>query len=181
MIVLEPKERLILEISIAAVFLAIVICGSIIVVQASSSGDTETTITNSFNTYNLYSGSDSGFKTYEDLDFYDRDDRYYDNDDIKEKRPLRYDSDADVISSEGIFGNDIKRYEVTVRNRDRVDGYFKVIFYFRGYDGEKESYAMTHYISARDEKVFSFKDISPSRYKYSRWWYEVESLTEVKN
>ncbi|HKZ33821.1 MAG TPA: hypothetical protein VJ142_01125, partial [Candidatus Nanoarchaeia archaeon] len=42
-----------------------------------------------------------------------------------------------------------------------------------------DSESMTYYIPAGGEKRFSLKDVSPPRYKYGAWWYNVESLTKI--
>ena len=79
----------------------------------------------------------------------------------------------------GIFGNDIDRYEVYVRNRGYTGGYFKVNFYFKDYYGRTRTESTNRYISPRGESRFVFKDISREKYKYLDWSYEVTSQTRV--
>ena len=193
---MEQRERTILEIAVAVVFVAFLVLGSIVIINAGSDSKTETTTTNSFNTYNYntYPNAqrsyttpatkpyivDDGryFRVYHDYDdvIYVRDNaRYSDN-----KRYLRYDADSRLRVVDGLFGNDINRYEVYVRNRDYAGGNFKVVFHFEDYYGNVDSHAMTYYVPAREEKLFLLKDASPSRYEYRTWWYTVDSLDKVK-
>ena len=202
------KERMLLEIVLAVIFIAFLVVLSIVVINASEGpkSETETTITNSFNTYNynayplttrtqrtalttkphIIDDFNDGFygdykrsyargyaRVYYSEDFYDN---IYDSG----KRHLFYDADSRQEISRGLFGNDINRYEVYVRNRDYTGGYFKVVFRFEDNYGNEDSYAIMHYVPAREEKLFLLKDISPSRYEYSSGWYEVDSLSKAK-
>jgi len=186
------RER-ILEIVLAAVFILLLVFGSITVIRASggSSQETETTITNSFNTYtynyNTYpeNGGQYRYTLTARQDYADYYSNYYHVKNLRyqrsdDKRYLRYGYDADFRVAEGLFGNDINRYEVFVRNKEYVGGNFKVVFYFGDYYGNVDSQAMTNYVPAREEKLFLLKDVSPSRYDYKRWWYTVDSLDKVK-
>ena len=92
---------------------------------------------------------------------------------------MDYDDSSRFRRSEGIIGNDIDNYEVYVRNEEFKGGYFEVTFYFEDHYGETSRSSVTHYIPAREEKKFFYKDISPQRYKYRDWWYEVKSLSKV--
>ena len=96
-----------------------------------------------------------------------------------EPRYLGYDDFGNFRAYPGIVGNRVDSYEVYVRNREYVGGYFKTIFYFEDYYGNVDSESMTYYIPAGEEKRFSLKDVSPPRYKYGAWWYKVESLTKI--
>lgn len=185
---INEKERMILEIIAGVVLVTIIILGSIMVVNASEG--TEIKIENSFNTYNINTAKPSYVRpAYTESYIADRSyskpyiiDRTYSGkpyiiDD--DKRYLRYDSWARNREAEGLFGNSIDNYEVYVQNQDYAGGYFKVIYHFEDYYGNDDSESMTHYIGPREEKRFVFKDISPSRYKYRNWWYEVKPITKV--
>ena len=104
---------------------------------------------------------------------------YKDTKTYSDDRYLGYDDFGNFRVYSGIVGNRVDNYEVYVRNREYVGGYFKTIFYFKDYYGNVDSESMTHYIPAKEEKSFVLKDISPPRYKYRTWWYEVEPLTKV--
>lgn len=194
----EPNQRRLVEALIGVVFIALLVL--IIFLVVGTSGASKTTITNSYNTYTIqpqptytkpytlstYSKSylvdrkpyivdkgDYARVYYLDRDY--RDLRYTDYDDGY----LRYSDWADHDVVEGILGNDINKYEVTVRNREYAGGYFTVRFYFEDYYGKVHTKSITHYISARDEKRFIFKDISPDPYEYYDWWYEVIPKTKA--
>ena len=172
-----------IEILIGAVFIALLFLLVFIVIGSSQP---KTTITNSFNTYNIYSTApqtqDVSAKPYvvdrgdyARVYYVPRDFRYTESYD----RYLRYYEFGKLKESNGIFGNDIHRYEVDVKNREYVGGYFNVKFYFEDYYGRTKTESITHYIPAKEEKLFLFKDISPDEYKYRAWWYEVKSLTKA--
>jgi len=196
---METNERRMIEILIGAVFIVLLFLIVFLVVGAS--GGEKTTITNSFNTYTIYSTAPQTQPTYaysytkpyivDRGDYYKpyiidrgdyakvyyvpRDLRYAESDD----RYSRYYESSRLRTSKGILGNDIHRYEVYVKNREYAGGYFNVKFYFEDYYGRMKSESISHYIPAREEKLFLFKDISPDEYKYYAWWYEVKSSTKV--
>lgn len=197
---METNERRMIEILIGAVFIIFLFLIVFLVIGAS--GAKKTTITNSFNTYNIYSTAPQAQPTYtysytkpyivDRGDYYkpyivDRGDYirgYYVPSDFRYAEPydkyLRYYELGRLKESKGlIFGNDIHRYEVDVENREYVGGYFTVRFYFEDYYGRTKTESITHYIPAKEEKLFLFKDISPGEYKYYAWWYEVKSLTKA--
>lgn len=191
---METNERRMIEILIGAVFIVLLLLVVFIVIGSSQA---KTTITNSFNTYNIYSTAPqtqyASVKPYIYTDtayvkpyVVDRGDYaqiYYVPSDFRYAEPYdrysRYYEQGRLRAVDGIFGNDIHRYEVNVKNREYVGGYFKVRFYFEDYYGRTRSESITYYVPAREEKLFLFKDISPDRYKYRAWWYEVKPLTKV--
>lgn len=182
---MEESERRRIEILVGAIFIVVLlIVVSLVLILASPSQKTE--ITNSYNTYNLETRSspshvdsvkpyilDRGYDVY-----YVRGDRRYVND-YYDKRYLNYDSYSNFEVSEGLFGNDIDKYNVYVFNREYAGGYFKTTFYFEDYYGNVETEVITHYIGPREEQRFIIKDVSPSRYEYRSWWYEVKSMTQA--
>jgi len=180
---METNERRMIEILIGAIFIIFLLL--IVLLVISISGGKRTTITNSFNTYNIYSTPQAQYvsakpyivdkEDYARIYYVPSDFRYADSRDMYS----RYYESSRFRKSEGIFGNDIHRYEVYVKNREYVGGYFNVKFYFEDYYGRKKSESITYYIPAREEKLFLFKDISPDEYKYRVWWYEVKSLTKA--
>lgn len=179
---METRERRLIEILIGAVFVLLLLLIVFLVVGGSAP---KTEVTNSYNTYNIYSAPqtrDVSVKPYivDKGDYYKI---YYVSDDFKYLKSydeyLDYSYDGRLKIVEGVFGNNIYRYEVFVKNRESVGGYFKVIFYFKDYYGKTKSEVVTHYIPAQEEKLFVLKDVSPSDYKYRSWWYEVESLTKI--
>lgn len=191
---METNERRMIEILIGVVFIALLFLVVFIVIGISQP---KTTITNSYNTYNIYSTAPQtqyvSVKPYIYTDtvsvkpyvidrgdyaliyYVPRDFRYAESYD----RYLRYYELGRLKESNGILGNDIHRYEVDVKNREYVGGYFSVRFYFEDYYGRTKTESITHYIPTKEEKLFLFKDISPDKYKYRAWWYEVKSLTKA--
>ena len=191
---METNERRMIEILIGAAFIIFLLLIVFLVIGVS--GGKRTTITNSFNTYNIYSTPQTQYisaKPYiiDRGDYYkpyivDRGDYariYYVPSDFRYAEPYdrysRYYDSSRLRTIKGILGNDIHRYEVYVKNREYVGGYFNVKFYFEDYYGRTRSESINHYIPAREEKLFLFKDISPDRYKYRSWWYKIESSTKV--
>ena len=186
---MEIKDRRIIEILAAITFIALLFLVVFIVIGSSQA---KTTITNSYNTYNIYPAPQTQRLTYPTYTHYykpyiiDRGDYawiYYVPSDFRYAESydgyLRYYECGQLKESKGTFGNDIYRYKVDVKNRGYIGGYFKVGFYFEDYYGRTRSESITHYIPAKGEKLFLFKDISPGEYKYRRWWYEVKSLTKA--
>lgn len=183
-----PNKRRLVEILIGVVFVILLVLIVFLVISYSGNGSK---IVNSFNTYTIYNNvpaqTDYSSKPYiiDMRDYYRRDyaQVYYIPNDLRYaepyKKPLAYYDDAQLKTVTGALGNDIDRYEVYVKNREYVGGYFKVVFYFEDYYGKTSSQSITEYIPAREEKLFLLKDISPDRYKYRNWWYEVESLSKV--
>ena len=190
---METRDRRIIEILIGAAFIVLLLLLVFVVIGSSQP---KTTITNSFNTYNIYPAPQAQYISvkpyiytdrvsvkpyiidrgdYAKVYYVPRDFRYAESYD----RYLRYYEFGRLKESNGIFGNEIHRYEVDVKNREYVGGYFTVRFYFEDYYGRTRTESITHYIPARGEKLFLFKDISPDRYKYRSWWYGVRSLTKA--
>jgi len=192
---METNERRVIEILIGVVFIALLV---LVVFLVMGSSQSKITITDSYNTYNIYSTTpqtqyvsakpyivDTG--DYYKLYIVDRGDYargYYVPRDLRYAEPSdrysRYYESSRLKESKGlIFNNDIHRYEVDVKNREYAGGYFKVIFYFEDYYGRTNSESITRYIPAKEERLFLFKDISPDDYKYRSWWYEVKSLSKA--
>ena len=179
---METNEKRMIEILIGAVFIVLLFLVVFIVIGISQP---KSTITNSYNTYNIYTTPQTQYAPvkpyvvdridYARIYYVPRDFRYAEPDD----RYLRYYEEGRLRVVDGIFGNDIHRYEVYVKNREYTGGYFTVRFYFEDYYGRTRSESITHYIPAKEEKLFLFKDISPDEYKYRRWWYEVKVRTKA--
>lgn len=183
---MEQKERMLLEIVVAAVFVIFLVALSIIVVNAFEGSSVE--VKNSYNTYNINVNQqtdrnlanvkpyivDAG--TFEKVYYLSSDGKYLRDSD----RNLMYSDFAETNSYRGIFDNRVDDYRVYVRNRDDVGGYFKVTYYFDDYYGETQSGINTKYIPAGKEATFSVKDVSPRDFKYGSWHYKVESMTKSK-
>ena len=182
---MEPKEKRLIEIGIGATFILFLLL--VVLLVLGGTGGSKTTITNSFNTYNIdssphkdpvYSKSymvdrDSYSKVYvKDYDRYDYYDRYQDY------NYLDYSSWSNHDSIKTIFRTNMDKYEVYVKNRDSIGGYFTVEFYLEDYYGEVTKEKVTQYVAANGEKRFVFKDISPYD-DYQHWWYEIVPKTKA--
>ena len=174
---INEKERMMLEIIAGVVFLALLILGSIVVINASEGSEIE--IKDSFNTYNININQPSAYINSKPYTFTRTSSgKPYIIDD--DKRYLRYNSWARYEKVDGLFGNSIDKHQVYVKNQDYSGGYFKVVFHFEDYYGKIDSQSMTYYIGPGEEEKFVLKDISPRRYEYKRFWYEVKPLTKTK-
>jgi hypothetical protein len=119
---MESKERFVIEIILSVVFIAILILGSIVVINASEGSKTETTITNSFNTYNYNYDSDLKtqpstikYTTIRDKPYIIDDDRYmmvYDN-----KKVIYNVNNEKVIKDYGAYNIDRESGRIYYINR----------------------------------------------------------------
>ena len=174
---LDESARRWLEISAAAVFVAILVLVSLIVV--SYSGNHGTTITNSYNTYNYNINVNSAdyALSYPSLGYavnpnshppvYTETNRY-----------LQYSSWSAYEMTYSVLGTPIADYNVYVKNEENLGGYFKVTYYFDDYDGTQESASETYYIGPHQQQKMVYKDVSPSEYKHGGWHYSVVSMTK---
>ena len=179
---MEEKQRIVLEIAMAVVFVLLLVVGSIAVIRAARGSQID--VTNSYNTYNMYVES-------QDLGLYEKphfvDGNYemvrYDSSGVytrlRTDEMLSYDDSGNLRTYNGVVGNNVNSYEVYVTNKEYVGGHFTVRFIFEDYYGRTNTERITKYISAREQKKFFIKDISPNEYKYDNWYYEVESLTKM--
>jgi hypothetical protein len=191
---MEMNERKVIEVFLA-IILVLILIGIIFLFTGkttSSSGEQASSIsqsynTNSYNTYNVdYPSStrslrDDGYvyydsERYDDYRYYDREDRY--------DRDTRYDyldykSDIDVIKTDRYLGDYTYEYVVYVKNLDYTGGYFTVKFYFEDYYGRETTRSVTHYVKAREEEKFHYKDVNANQYDYYDWDYKVTSHTKI--
>ena len=190
---MEKNERLTIEILLGLILVVFLVLLIFLVTGVSSYSGTS--VTNSYNTYNTQTLPDYRYtstrptytKPYivQDRDYRYRDTAmvYYVKDDLRYTRDydryLRYDGFGEYKRVKGVLGNPINRYNVHVRNRDYIGGYFKVKFHFTDYYGRTSTESITRYISPRKESRFVFKDISRDKYKYYDWWYEVIPQTKA--
>lgn len=147
----------------------------------SISDNSEPNITNSYNvnSYNTYPEQriNTLRNNYDSNPYYFIDYEYYDIE--SGKRYLKYSDYSRIKKYDAFIGDDVNDYEVYIRNREYVGGYFKVVYHFEDYYGRDKSYTMTHYIPAREQKKFFFRDVTPNKYEHEVWWYTIDSLSEV--
>ena len=152
----------------------------VFLVTGISAGERTTTSTNIINSYNTYNSQYAPSSPRVDYTNYRYTKKYqydYLDDDYDDVRYLRYSHTVKHEREEGLFGNQINRYGVYVRNRDYIGGYFTVKFYFYDYRGKKISESITHYIRPNEERVFFYQSIY-DKYYYD-WDYEVIPRTRV--
>lgn len=88
------------------------------------------------------------------------------------RRNLRvYHSRVEHKIFDGVFGNDVEKYVVYVKNIDDEPQYFTVEFHFKDLSGEILIDSMTKYIQPRDEKSFFYQTIFGEEIK--NWDYKV--------
>ena len=95
------------------------------------------------------------------------------------ERSLKYSSWAEEEHLIDFFENSVDTYVVRVKNEDYKTGYFMVEFLFEDYYGNKFNDFVTHYIPAKQEKSFFFRDIQENPYKYYSWKYKIYSKTKI--
>jgi hypothetical protein len=171
---MEINERKIVEI-----FVAIILIISLIILiflftgspVTGKSTETPSTVSNSYNV-NSYNKNYYNYPSYryKDKDY----PRYY-----KKDYYLKYSYRAEHKKYEGMFGNEIDKYIVYVKNKDYKGGYFTVKFYFTDYYGEKRTKSIRHYIKPGEERKFFYQSIYSERYEYYDWDYKVISETKV--
>ena len=176
---MEINEKRVTEIFLATILVLLLIVIIFLFTSQSATGKSASTSTSTTNSYNTDS-----YNTYY-VNSYPSTQRYY-NSKIypeyyikKDRNYLVYRSGSDRARVEGLFGRDIDKYVVYVKNDDYKGGYFTVRFYFTDYYGETFTESMTKYIKPDEEKKFLYKDIYADRYRYYDWHYKVISHTKV--
>jgi len=141
---------------------------------------TKSTVSNSYNVnsyntnyydYPSYTKYPSTIRYIKDKDY----SRYYD----KDYHYLRYSDKAKHEKLSGMFGNEVNRYTIYVKNRDYKSGYFTVKFYFSDYYGETRTESIRHYIKSGEERKFFYQNIYSDKYGFYDWDYKVISETKV--
>ncbi|MFH1787701.1 MAG: hypothetical protein ABH811_02845 [archaeon] len=122
------------------------------------------TYTNSYNTYYITQQSTKEYHRYDNLE--------------TDKDYLDYSSSIREITSQGIFGNDIDKYIVSVKNNNPKGGYFTVKFHFKDYYNKETTESVTNYLRPYEKREFYYRDIHADRYKHYDWNYEVISHTK---
>lgn len=90
-----------------------------------------------------------------------------------QKKYLEYDSKAELEIATGFFGNKIKKYHIQLKNKDYVGGYFTVEYNFLDYDQKIITKQIRKYIPPREEKRFTYADVTPKDYKFCDWNYKI--------
>ncbi len=172
---MDIDDKKVVEILIGAtlVVLLIILVFIVIGMQGNTSRNTTTTsnviISNSFNT--VINNEQINSRDYEN-DYYNK---YYKDSCEEEVRELPFSSRKEHRVVQGVFGNEVDRYYVYVKNLAHTGGYFTVKFYFKNYYGEKDVSSLTKYIDAREEETFIFQNVYEGKYQVTSWSYKVIS------
>ena len=164
---MNREEKRVIEIFLGIILIVILV--ALIFLFTSQSNNTipqpNTIISNSYNintftTYNFY-------KPLEKQKHYPKK-IYYSSDDIDYNS--NYKSSSKKETTKGMFGNNIDKYTVSIKNKGKTSEYFKVIFYFKDYSGKTSTASITKYIKFGEEEKFIYKDIHQ---KHNDWKYKI--------
>ncbi len=161
---MEKEEVRIIQIFLGIVLIVFLIIMIFLFTSVSAGREPGLVISNSYNSY-VYADRD-----YQEI-YYEPERKHRD----KYRGHLGYDSRGEHKRVKGVFGNYIDIYNVYVKNKERVGGYFTVRFYFYDYYGGEDTEMMTYYIGPLKEKTFSYRDISHRGHDYYGWDYKVTS------
>jgi len=177
---MEVNERRIPEVFFAIILVILLIILVFLFTGISATGKSTSTTSivsdsynvNSYNT-NYYSSYalPSAIKYVQDKDY----SKHYD----KTYRYLKYSEKAEHKTYESVFGNEINKYYVYVKNKDYKSGYFTVKFNFYDYCGKTKTVSVRHYIKPGEEKRFFYQSIYSDKYEYHNWDYQVISETKI--
>ncbi|GBE19527.1 MAG TPA: hypothetical protein ENG87_00855 [Candidatus Pacearchaeota archaeon] len=178
---MERREQLVIELFLGIILIIFLILMVFMFIDNDSESET-ITITDSYNT-NSYNNYASSQKTQDDLvkNYIPSTKKQYSSIEHKyehcDKDYLLYNHRGYHDIDKGVFGNDISRYVVYVRNREHKGDYFKVRFYFTDYYGKTRVESVTKYIKAGEDKKFIYQSIY-DKYENCDWSYKVISQTE---
>lgn len=169
---MEINEKRVTEIFLATILVLLLIVIIFLFTSQSTTGKSLSTISNSYNTYyiNQDSQTQEYYKPYDSI--------YSLESDLDQKRYLQFKSRSDLIREDRLFGEDIQKYIVYVRNKEYKGGYFTVKFYFEDYYGKETTQSITHYIKPYEEKAFYYKDLYADRYEHYKTYYKVIPITK---
>ena len=173
---MQLNENRVFEVLLAMILVVVLVMLIFIFTSPTITGESpKTTMTNSQNTNsfnNYYLSQTFPVKT---IPVYttQKSARYVKVYDSTERNLADYRSAGKRQTVEGIFGNEIDKYAVYVKNYEHRGNYFTVKFYFEDYYGETRTESMTQYIPAREERGFYYKDIYADEFLNYRWDYEV--------
>jgi hypothetical protein len=178
---MEKQERMILELFLGLIFVAIIglICVVVLYMPgiSKSSGQTISNVVS--NSYNTNSFNQNPKPVYSEnkivvisRDYNEKYHRSY-TDDEKEAKFLDYSSYGEHSMEKTIFSNYKDEFRVHVVNKDYKSGYFGVEFHFCDYYDNCFSRTIKKYISSKEEETFSYVDVHEDKYKYYDWGYKV--------
>ena len=90
---------------------------------------------------------------------------------------LRYDDNGTYHRIKGIFGNDINKYNVYVKNKEYVGGYFTVKFYYKDIHRNVKTDSVTRYIKSHETRKFSHQKVYDDETYY--WKHNIVSHSKI--
>ena len=94
-----------------------------------------------------------------------------------ENKNLRYISNGEYRRTKVIFGNNINKYNVYVKNKEYAGGYFTVKFYFKDKYGNVKTNSETRYIKPHETRKFSYQKVYDDKTYY--WKYNIVSHSKI--
>ena len=172
------ERKRVIESLLALMFIIFLIILILLFIGIPSTGKSTTIISHSYNTYNIGTTPQYISKpiNHYPIKKYTKDNKYYWDDKWYYKdKYLEYSHNSEHEEIEGIFGSEINRYTIYVKNRAYKGGYFTVEFYLYDYYGKKTTKTITHYLDSRESESFLYQTIYGDN--YYRWNYKVISKT----
>ena len=176
----KKDHRRVLELFLGGIFVVLLILITLMFIgladgKSVQESQSNLIISDSYNTnnYNTYVAPRSAVTTYTKVSRVVSDSDYYEN-------PLRYSSWANHKVVKGVFGNNIDRYYIYVKNTDYEPGYYTVRFYFEDYYGNEDMEIFTSYIKSGETKTFFYQSIYSDDYDFYKWHYAVTPETSIK-
>ena len=164
---MDNESKKVIEIFLGLILIILLVLMSLLILNVSPSKKTQQTITisNSFNTIN-----------YQRVPQYIQTERIIKTPECREfTRNLPYTSRKEHQRVTAIFGDEINKYHIYVRNLGYKGGYFTVKFHFKDYYGKTKVYSVTKYIEAKEERAFIHQNIREGKYEVLNWDYNVIS------
>ena len=156
----ELDQKKIIEIFLGLILIILLVILVFTITNPTASAKPQsTTITNSFNNYNLeYNYNQQTPRTYyKNLDYH--------------RTSIDYTSHEKHETFTGIAGNNVDKYTIYINNK-ATSRYFTVTFIMEDKDHEEHSYSKTKYIPRGEEIKFTFTDVNE---RFRNWNYKVEA------
>lgn len=99
-------------------------------------------------------------------------DGWNDNEDEKWEE-LDYSYFGKTVKREGVFGNDVYEFQVYVKNKDSVGGYFRVVYSFEDCSGREFKESITKYIRAGEREKLVYTEVVGFEKEICDWDYKV--------
>ncbi len=88
------------------------------------------------------------------------------------ERSLKYFYFSRLVKRQGIFDNEIYEFQVYVKNLDKYNGYFEVIYYFEDCQGREYSESVSKYIESKSLEKFNYISVGFEK-NICKWSYKI--------